>query len=67
MVEYLYLYKIFLCTSMTMSPKRKPKTLHSSPRQERLEARTRESESLVAHKKPFTKIFLYADAISPME
>lgn len=41
-----------------MSPNRKPKTLHNSPKQERLDARTKESKSFVAHKNPFIKIFL---------
>lgn len=50
-----------------MSPNRKPSTLHNSPKQERLEVRTKESESRVAHKNPFINIFLCANAISPVE
>lgn len=49
---------------MIIFPRRKPNTLQSSPRQERLDARTNGSGSRVAHKNPLTSIFLCVKVIS---
>ena len=52
-------------TSITRFPSLKPIILQNSPKQERLDSRTRGSGSLVPHKNPLTSKLLYLGVISP--